>query len=255
MRSWPQLALWALCSILSPALGLGQQAVVSWENNTEADLMGYKVYHGTASRVYSDSQDVGFANRAPEDGRREWVVNITYDQRWFFAVMAYDTAWNISDYSNEASLELSQSESVWIDPQTVYSLIGASVVRDTIKIYGRGKRNAGFVFNNPFDDSLVVVSFQSRMAGYGACVDTARFLLVNGEPFLNTTFWGLFNTEPIRSDTIVFDFREDCHVIGVSDTKIYVFDIWVSLFHVEQPFITRRGTRIWYNTRQYSLPH
>ncbi len=216
--------------------------------------MGYKVYYGTASRAYVDSEDVGFAERAEQPGRREWAVNITYDQRWFFAVTAYDTAWNISDYSNEASLELGQSESVWIDPRTVYSLVGASVVRDTIKIYGRGKRNGGFVFDNPFDDSLVVVSFKSRMAGFGTCVDTARFLLVNGQPFLNTTSWGLFNTEAIRSDTIVFDFQEDCHVIGVSNVSIYVFDIWVSLFHVERPFITRRGTGIWYNIRDYSPP-
>ena len=216
--------------------------------------MGYKVHYGTASRVYSDSQDVGFANRANEQSRREWIVDISYDQRWFFAATAYDTARNESGYSNEASLLLSRSNSVWIDPRTVYSLLGAAVAGDTIKIYGRNKRNAGFVFDNPFDDSLVVVSFQSKMAGYGTCVDTARFLLVNGQPFLNTTSWGLFNTEAIRSDTIIFDFQEDCWESDISDANIYVFDIWVSLFHVEQPFITRRGTTIWYEIRHFLLP-
>lgn len=233
----------------------GQQALLRWDSNTDADLMGYKVHYGTASRAYSDSQDVGFANRAPETGRREWLVDITYDRRWFFAVTAYDTVRNESGYSNEASLLYGRSDSVWIDPQTVYSLVGASVARDTIKIYGRGKRNGGFVFSNPFDDSLVVVSFQSKMSGYGTCVDTSRSLLVNAQPFWNTTFWGLFNTEPIRSDTIVFDFQEDCWESGVSDANIYVYDIWVSRFHVEQPFITRRGTGIWYTVRQYSPPH
>jgi hypothetical protein len=69
---------------------------LAWNSNTEDDLAGYKVYCGTRSRDYIHVVDVG---------------NITYcslsglepETRYYFALTAYDSSRNESDYSAEVS--------------------------------------------------------------------------------------------------------------------------------------------------------
>jgi len=71
-------------------------AVVSWDPNTESDLAGYKVYVGTASRVYGVPVDVGTTTSFK-------VINLLKGQTYYFAITAYDTEGNESAYSNEVS--------------------------------------------------------------------------------------------------------------------------------------------------------
>jgi len=71
--------------------------LVSWNENTEADLAGYKVYIGKASRVYTDSVDVGLQDEKLFKG--SFYPNIKY----YVAVAAYDTSGNLSGYSDEAT--------------------------------------------------------------------------------------------------------------------------------------------------------
>jgi hypothetical protein len=71
-------------------------AVLSWDPNTEGDLAGYKVYLGMASRSYGSPVDVGSATSFK-------MTNLKHGQTYYFAVTAYDTEGNESEYSAEVS--------------------------------------------------------------------------------------------------------------------------------------------------------
>jgi hypothetical protein len=58
------------------------------------DLSGFKIYYGTASRLYDGSIDVGNVSTAR-------VSNLTDGLTYYFAITAYDTSGNESGYSNE----------------------------------------------------------------------------------------------------------------------------------------------------------
>jgi hypothetical protein len=68
---------------------------ISWDNNTEADLDGYVVYYGTSSQLYQESIDVGLTTSVD-------IIDLNEGATYFFAVTAYDTAGNESDFSSEA---------------------------------------------------------------------------------------------------------------------------------------------------------
>ena len=67
---------------------------LSWDPNSENDLSGYMVYLGTASGSYRNPVDVG--NVTSFD-----VLNVTEGHTYFFAIKAYDTSTNLSEFSNE----------------------------------------------------------------------------------------------------------------------------------------------------------
>jgi len=75
-------------------------ATLSWEAPTTnadetplTDLAGYKVYYGTSSGDYTVSVDVGNITGA--------IISSLETGTWCFAVTAYDTSGNESDYSEE----------------------------------------------------------------------------------------------------------------------------------------------------------
>ncbi len=90
--------LLTILAILAIA-GIAQAATinVSWNPNTEPDLSGYKLYHGTASGQYGEPVDVGNVTGH--------VMEITpeYGATYYFALTAYDTSGNESGYSAEAT--------------------------------------------------------------------------------------------------------------------------------------------------------
>jgi hypothetical protein len=86
--------------------------IVRWDPNTEPDLLGYKVYWGTSSRNYTD-----FGDANNDTSYR--VPNLPEGVEYFFAVTAYDTAYNESDFSVEVSHTISVSD---IDPPEISSV-------------------------------------------------------------------------------------------------------------------------------------
>lgn len=75
-------------------------ATLSWDAPTTnadgtalTDLAGYKLYYGTSSGDYTVSVDVGNITGA--------IINSLEPGNWCFAVTAYDTSGNESDYSEE----------------------------------------------------------------------------------------------------------------------------------------------------------
>ena len=59
------------------------------------DLSGYKVYYGLASGNYTETIDIGNVS--------VYTVDNLLPGTWYFAVTAYDTSGNESDYSNKIS--------------------------------------------------------------------------------------------------------------------------------------------------------
>ena len=82
-------------AVLSCPWDAAAQLTLAWNPNTEPYLLGYKVYYGTASRTYAPSIDVG--NMASHT-----FAGLTPGVTYYFAVTAYDTEHNESDFSEEA---------------------------------------------------------------------------------------------------------------------------------------------------------
>lgn len=100
------------CLILITALVLSPfdsvaQIKLAWDPNTEPDLVGYRVYYGTASRTYGTSIDVGNVTSYT-------LTGLTLGQTYFIAVTAHNTV-SESGYSNEVSGTTAN------DPETVSS--------------------------------------------------------------------------------------------------------------------------------------
>lgn len=85
-----------LYSGISLAQEVNGKAAFSWKANTEADLAGYKMYYGEASKVYSNVIDV---NNVIE----YTVGGLEIGKTYFFAVTAYDMVGNESGFSSEVS--------------------------------------------------------------------------------------------------------------------------------------------------------
>ena len=88
-------------TVLIPA-GIGDgAALIEWDQNTEPDLAGYRVYWGTVSGVHTGVVDVGLtgAPSAPAYVLSNLTVGVTY----FVSVTAYDTANNESGFGPEVS--------------------------------------------------------------------------------------------------------------------------------------------------------
>ena len=69
---------------------------LAWDSNTDPDVVGYKIYYGTASGTYDHSIDVG-------NETAYTLTGLTQGQTYFIVTTAYDTSGNESDYSNEVS--------------------------------------------------------------------------------------------------------------------------------------------------------
>lgn len=88
------LILILLCFV---SLALAGDVTVSWDANTEADLAGYKVYYGTGSGNYQNIVDV--ANVTSHQ-----ITELAEGFTYFFAVTAYDSTGNESEYSQEVNI-------------------------------------------------------------------------------------------------------------------------------------------------------
>jgi chitodextrinase len=79
---------------LFPARLAASALTLAWDPNTEDDLGGYKVYYGTRSRDYDFIINVGNVTQYS-------VTSLEPETQYYFALTAYDTSGNESDFSEE----------------------------------------------------------------------------------------------------------------------------------------------------------
>jgi uncharacterized repeat protein (TIGR02543 family) len=113
--------LWLMFGWFS--IAFSAQIKLAWDANGEADLAGYKVYHGTSSGSYGTPTNVGKVTSYT-------LTGLTTGQTYYIAVTAYDSSSNESDLSDEIS-------GVAKDPsQTVAITIAANTAGRQITVDG-----------------------------------------------------------------------------------------------------------------------
>ncbi len=77
------------------------EANLSWNQNNESDLAGYKIFVGITPGDYGPPIDIG--------NRTAYLVTGLANGTYYFAVKAYDFSGNLSNFSNEVSKTISGS--------------------------------------------------------------------------------------------------------------------------------------------------
>jgi hypothetical protein len=97
------LGLVAAFVFLAGSVAMAADVKLAWDPNSEPDLAGYKVYHGTASRAYGSP--------SPLITTPTYTVTGLPSGKYYFAVTALNRGGLESGYSNEVSTTISSSDS------------------------------------------------------------------------------------------------------------------------------------------------
>ncbi len=97
--------------LLSTIPAHAAQVTLQWDANAEPHVAGYRLYCGTASRVYSLNIDVGNMTSCT-------ISNLEDGKTYYFAATAYDTSYTESGYSNELFFTSPQACTYSISPLT-----------------------------------------------------------------------------------------------------------------------------------------
>src|SRR5664279_5003754 len=88
-------ALFLKCAIAATAVAATQSVTVLWDANSELDVVGYRLFYGTESRVYTNQVDVS--------GPMAVASDLSEGETYYFAVIAY----NLDGFESELSAEIS----------------------------------------------------------------------------------------------------------------------------------------------------
>lgn len=109
----------AIIALLTVPLQAGT-ATLEWDRNDEPEAVGYRLYYGLSTGLYTFNVDAGGNTTAT-------VATLTAGRTYFFAVTAYNTEGLESPYSNEVSFTAPQTPIVlaqtgtalhWTDART-----------------------------------------------------------------------------------------------------------------------------------------
>jgi hypothetical protein len=98
----------------------GKNVTLAWDRNSEPDIAGYYLYYGTATGNYATSTNAGNATNV--------AVNLVPGTTYFFAVTAFNTAGQESDYSTEISYTVPLNQP---QPPTISSIPNQFVNKNT----------------------------------------------------------------------------------------------------------------------------
>ena len=85
------ISLITLCGALTASAA---DVTLTWDANTESDLVGYKLFYGTSSGNYAVTVDVGHTSTFT-------ITDLEGGMTYYFAATAYDTSYNESAFSEE----------------------------------------------------------------------------------------------------------------------------------------------------------
>jgi hypothetical protein len=108
---------------------------LAWDRSTDSSVVGYRLYLGSASQVYTNVTDVG-------DQARITIVNLIPGTTYYFAVTAYDDTGLESEFSGEVGYTVPASAAL---PSA--SLLSWCLQKSTLgqaTIIGTGK--AGWIY-------------------------------------------------------------------------------------------------------------
>ncbi|OQX59725.1 hypothetical protein B5M50_02295, partial [candidate division KSB1 bacterium 4484_219] len=150
-----------LFTILAFKLFAGS-VTVSWNPNSETDLAGYKIYYGTQSRNYDKTIDVGNTTSYR-------ITNLSDGLTYYFAVTAYDTANNESDFSEEVFITLAPPEQPpvvayfqAVDPQTLHLVFNKKMDPQSLKTISNYTISPTIqILSVEIDTSLTVVTIHT----------------------------------------------------------------------------------------------
>jgi hypothetical protein len=77
-----------------------QKATLAWNLSPDSNVIGYRVYHGAASRSYTNIVDVGNATSVT-------ISNLVEGATYYFAATAYNVLDMESEYSDEINYTVS----------------------------------------------------------------------------------------------------------------------------------------------------
>jgi hypothetical protein len=101
----PLLKNFPVSPLLLILIVLNETVIVKWLPNSEPDLAGYNVYYGKASRTYSNSIPAGLSTECI-------IPDLEAGYEYFFAVTAFDTAGNESQFSEEVNIFINGNKNV-----------------------------------------------------------------------------------------------------------------------------------------------
>lgn len=135
---------------------------LSWQANSEGDLEGYRVYHGTASGSYEPFVPVGKVTEYTFQG-------LTEGNTYYFALSAVDLSGNESGFSGEVSSTITDTQSPVVAITSPTSGTSYSTENASINIGGTASDNIG----------VNRVAWRSSTGGSGSATGTATWTASN----------------------------------------------------------------------------
>lgn len=207
----------------------------TWNGNSESDLAGYRLHYGLKSRAYDNVIKI----TAPETSVT--IKGLDSTQTYYFALTAFDTSGNESEFSKEISWpprDFTVIDTTFLPDSPAFSVsIGASKSNDP-KL---GGRTLAFWGNN--DERKAWARLDARLSGSLDIEFQARGDIALGEwPVLqiavgdthnvmsemtiNNSTYQLLN-QPTRLDgsPVYFIFKNDAYVENQYDRNLFIMSV------------------------------
>ena len=152
-----------------------QSVVLSWEPRGAANVVGYKIYYGTASQSYDQVLVVGNTTSAVISGLDE-------DATYYFAATAIDSSGNESDFSNETAVIVSAAAAPGVATMTATRVSGGQF---------------GFTVSGATDHVYIVQASTDLVNWVAVQTNTAPFIFVDTDTAsYSRRFYRTFTTTP-----------------------------------------------------------
>ncbi|MCP3928429.1 MAG: DNRLRE domain-containing protein [Bacteroidetes bacterium] len=174
---------------------VNENILLTWQANSEADILGYRVYYGTSSRNYGLP--------ISEESTEYSITGLDTDVTYYFAVTAVDTAGNESGYSSPEIIKIiTDTTPDTIAPVVVITIptseLTYGIESDTINIGGTASDTVG----------VVQVSWVNSTGGSGIASGTdtwsvSGLSLTEGENVIRITASDAAGNDSVDTITII----------------------------------------------------